>query len=106
MKGPGNGAWISGRGSNPPCPTVQVMAVSQKIAAVERRKARLPCARAGGRLRKGAQVTRAVSALRLPQGGNEKTRASPGKRTGKSGDPRIRCAEPKRHVCRTLRKWH
>ena len=54
------------------------MAVSQKIATVERRKARLPFARAGGApSQKVPQVARAVSALRsLTHGeGKEKREA-------------------------------
>ena len=43
-----------------------------KIAAVERREARLPVARQAGAFAKVPNVTCAVSALRLPQGGKKR----------------------------------
>src|SRR6476646_664863 len=60
-----------------------------------------PAQRLGGQgaSQKVPQETCAVPALRLPQGGNEKTRENPGEPTGKSGDPRSHCVEPRTHVC-------
>ena len=54
VKGQGNAAL--GEGFVPHRPIESRTAVSQKIAAVERRKARLPSHGRAGRLRKGAPV--------------------------------------------------
>ena len=48
---------------------------SYQIATVERRKARLPRTGRRGAFAKVPQVTRAVPALRLPQGRQRKDRA-------------------------------
>lgn len=75
------------KGSSRSGPSYLRSARSQKIATWSAGRARLPARAGGAPSPKVPQETCAVPALRLPQGGNRKTRAGPGPATGKSGDP-------------------